>query len=270
MSNADQSDCSVYEQGLCGWLRLHRLTRRVLSTLAVKLHSGFAVGLRPVQPLRMSFVRRRPSVSARHLVVFLPGIGDLMEDYELNGFLSIARERGLTADMVLVDAHYGYYANRSILERLRHDVVQPARDSRYELISLVGNSLGGLGALLYAVRYPSHIDRVVALAPYLGQPQLITEIAQAGGLSTWMPMFPSTCGDHERELRRLWQWLQAWSCQRPGAPSIHLGYGERDCFRAGHQLLAEALPPGHVVRTPGGHDWRTWRRLWDPLLRALL
>jgi S-formylglutathione hydrolase FrmB len=192
-----------------------------------------------------------------------------MEDYERHGFLLAACKRGITADMAVVDAHYGYYANRSILDRLHHDVIQPAREAR-SAISLVGISLGGLGALLYAGRYANTIDRVVALAPYLGPPRVLAEIAGAGGLSTWTPSFPLTCSSDEQELRLMWQGLQSRTRQRSGSPEIYLGYGEQDGFRAGHRLLAEALPRGHVVTVPGGHNWATWRQLWDIMLNELV
>jgi len=35
-------------------------------------------------------------------------------------------------------------------------------------------------------------------------------------------------------------------------------------------LLAAALPPSSVDIVPGGHDWPTWRALWDRFLDARL
>jgi hypothetical protein len=87
---------------------------------------------------------------ARELLVFLPGVFDVVEDYEAYGFLRAVRETGRAVDMLLVDAHLGYYAARTVLERLRQDVIVPAR-ARYESICLIGISMGGLGALLPAL-----------------------------------------------------------------------------------------------------------------------
>ena len=58
---------------------------------------------------------------------FLPGVFDVVEDYEAHGFLQAVRETGRAVDMLLVDAHLGYYAARTVLERLRQDVIDPAR-----------------------------------------------------------------------------------------------------------------------------------------------
>jgi pimeloyl-ACP methyl ester carboxylesterase len=84
-------------------------------------------------------------------------------------------------DMVMVDAHYGYYADRTILEELHEGVFRPARTCGYRRIWIGGISLGGFGALLYASRYPED----VTMAPFVGHPHLIDEIASAGGLSRW-------------------------------------------------------------------------------------
>jgi pimeloyl-ACP methyl ester carboxylesterase len=202
------------------------------------------------------------------LLVFLPGIGDLMEDYELNGFLMAAKERRAAADLVLVDAHYGYYANRTILDRLREDVIDPAKRRGYDEIWLVGISLGGLGALLYATRNPGHITGLVLLAPFLGPSAVIEEIARAGGLKAWNPEgIADTLADDDYQ-RPLWRWLKehAAHSQASTRPVIHLAYGEHDRFAPAHRLLAEILPPGQVLSVRGGHDWTTWNRLWQALL----
>lgn len=43
------------------------------------------------------------------------------------GFVRAVRERQLGVDMVLVDAHLGYYSDRSMIDRLQSDIVAPAR-----------------------------------------------------------------------------------------------------------------------------------------------
>lgn len=106
------------------------------------------------------------------LIVFLPGIGDLAADFAARGFIGPIAQSGLAADAVAVDAHYGYYARRSVIDRLAHDVVLPARKRGYWEIWLVGISMGGLGALSYATQHPEHLDRVVLLAPDLGAPAI--------------------------------------------------------------------------------------------------
>jgi hypothetical protein len=52
-------------------------------------------------------------------------------------------------------------------------------------------------------------------------------------------------------------------------PPLYLGFGLSDRFASNHQLLAEALPPGHVFTTEGGHDWPQWSQLWRKMLDVL-
>src|SRR3989304_2971071 len=84
-----------------------------------------------------------------HLFVFLHGRGGSARDFEDNGFVQEIKKEGLPVDMVSVEAPLGYYANQSIVVRLKEDVIGPAKTGGYEHIWLVGVSMGGLGAMLY-------------------------------------------------------------------------------------------------------------------------
>jgi pimeloyl-ACP methyl ester carboxylesterase len=121
------------------------------------------------------------------LLVFLPGLGDVVDDYEIYGFIDAVRGRGIIADMAVADMHLGYYLKRTAAERLRQDVILPAQQCGYQEIDLIGISLGGLGALYYSLHCPNDIAQVFLLAPYLGERRLIDNIYRAGGLMKWQP-----------------------------------------------------------------------------------
>lgn len=197
------------------------------------------------------------------LVVLLPGLADHMEDYEARGFIASARREGIAADMVAVDAHYGYYANRTILDRLHQDVIGPAKAWGYRHIWLVAISLGGLGSLLYASRFSGEITGLVLLAPFLGEAFVISEIAQAGGIREWSQ---SRIAETDYQ-RTLWRWLKQYETGAAGLPALYLGYGDRDRFALAHRLLAEILPSERVLVTRGRHNWPTWKRLWERFLK---
>ncbi len=199
------------------------------------------------------------------LVVMLPGAYSRPPEFVAAGFPQALREHAVNADTVIVDSHFGYYTDRSVLRRLREEVVQPARAEGYRRIWLVGISLGGMGALGYAVRHGDEIDGVLALAPYLGPRRLTQQVDNAGGPRAWRAAgLDADDPDDSEELgRELWRALAT-----PGAvrPPVHLGYGLDDRFASAHRRFAELLPPDRVSTTPGGHDWPVWRALWQQWL----
>ncbi|OWW21166.1 alpha/beta hydrolase [Noviherbaspirillum denitrificans] len=193
-----------------------------------------------------------------HLMVFLPGIGDVAEDFIRRGFIERVRHHGVASGSVVLDAHYGYYASRSLHALLRRDVLDAADKEGYQKVWMTGISLGGFGAASFAAMHPDRVAGLLLLAPYLGNESLIREIRQAGGARHWEPG-RITEDDYPR---RLWAWLKhAYAAGGTDMP-IYLGYGTHDRFAPAHRLLEELLPPANVCALPGGHDWRTWERLW--------
>lgn len=239
--------------------RLKRWHRSALSRLAL-LSPRLNPLLTASAPL--TTMQYRGDVQSRELIIFLPGIDDLAEDFERRGFIDDLRQREITVDAVAVDAHYGYYATRAIHERITEDVIAQAQAAGYERIWLAGISLGGFGAASYAARHPSHISGLLLLAPYLGGGELIREIAVAGGMMNWEPGDVSE-GDYQRAL---WSWFKNHFAGGNPAFPIYLGYGERDMFASANALLADVLSPERVFLVPGRHDWRTWRKIWRMFL----
>jgi pimeloyl-ACP methyl ester carboxylesterase len=193
------------------------------------------------------------------LIVMLPGLYDLPADFVEQGFVKAVRERQLDADIILLDAHVGYYNERQIVDRLRSEVIAPARAKGYERIWLVGISLGGLGSLLYTQAHPQDITGFYAMAPFLGEKATVKDVTFQG-LAHWQPAKPEPMGTPA------WRLGQAYLTGTSGLPQGYIGYGEDDRFAQANALLATALPPGHRYVAPGGHDWRAWRRLWNQFL----
>lgn len=211
-----------------------------------------------VTPVPVRAVLFEPDRRAETLVVFLPGRGGSMDDFARQGLERILREAGVRADTVSVDAHLGYYFKRTVIERLRDDVLVPARARGYRRIVLVGVSLGGLGSLLCERDQPGLADALVLLSPYLGdKARLFAEIDAAGGPAKWAAGRERFTGVVEEEV---WTFLG----QRAGSlPPTWLAYGTDDRLAEGHRRLAALLPGPRVrVLAGGGHDWETWRSLW--------
>ena len=88
--------------------------------------------------------------------------GDSAGDWAAHGFVSDLRAAGLNFDVVATNATIGYYMKETIVERMRDDVLTPARQQGYKQIWIVGASMGGLGSLIVASRLPG----AVAAATY--------------------------------------------------------------------------------------------------------
>lgn len=232
------------------------------------LGSGCALVVPPTLP-RMEVLRLpgRCSGRAPTLVVMLPGAYSRPPEFVEAAFPVSLREAGVAADICIADAHVGYYSDRSILRRLREEIVLPARAAGYRQIWLVGISLGGFGALGYAVRHGADIDGVLAIAPYLGPRRLTQELDEAGGARAWRNGGPgaSAPGSADELDRDIWRAYAGPASERPAVP-VHLGYGVDDRFAGAHQRFAELLPAAQVATAPGGHDWPAWRALWQAWL----
>lgn len=250
-----------------------RLCLAALGVGAALLLAGCGGVRKSTVPLATVLETQRCTRQADTLLVMLPGAYSTPDEFEREGFVEAVRENRLAVDVMLVDAHLGYYNDRSVLERLNADVIAPARRQGYRQIWIVGISLGGFGGLLYAQTHPGELAGVVAIAPYLGERTLSTDIANAGGLAKWNgPLDTATTPPRTPNETQLWQWLRGYAghTQTAGArPPLYLGYGLDDRFAFSHRLLAGVLPAPRVFTTEGGHDWPEWRRLWQRLLPTL-
>lgn len=202
---------------------------------------------------------------AENLIVMLPGRMDDSADYMKHGFITALQNCGIHIDAIAVDAHYGYYNERNLLPRLYEDVILPARQKGYKNVWLLGISMGGLGALLYAQQYAHTVNGLVVLAPFLGDREVCDEISGAGGLAQWSPQEPITDEDYQRAL---WKWLKNYISPQEHLPVLVMGYGKDDRFADANRLLAEILPKDQVYVVPGGHEWASWGKIYTLFLQS--
>jgi pimeloyl-ACP methyl ester carboxylesterase len=196
------------------------------------------------------------------LIVMLPGRGDRADVFLREGFEQAGLQHGF--DTVAVDAHLGYYMQRSLLERLHEDVIAPARNAGYENIWLLGISMGGLGSLLYASEYPQQVDGIVLLAPFLGDRSAIETIVATGPLEEWEGQ-----GDGLKDYEvAIWSYIRDARTGGGSVPMV-LGYGLADGMAEGYEKLIGYMNPSSVYTLEGGHKWTTWRPLWDLIAAEL-
>lgn len=206
----------------------------------------------------MKFVHEPAPAGTRatQLWVMLPGAYMKPADFIEAGFVQAVRSRGLSHDIMLLEANIAEVADGSALLFLQQFLGSDAASGRR--VRLLGISLGAhlaLACLARAVQggqqaqAAQRVDGAVLLAPYLGPRDLVAKVAAATG-----PLEP---GDIDLEI---WQWLRT----RPqGSCELHLGYGSEDRFAGAHALMAGTLAASHVDVQPGGHTWPVWTALWN-------
>ena len=206
-------------------------------------------------------------VSAAHrsdtLIVFLPGSQEVPKDIVEESLVAQVRAAGIRADVIVADAHMGYFRAGSFVQRLREDVMLPARAQGYAAVWLAGISLGGFGSLMYAQTHLDEVQGIIALAPYLAPRAVLREVSQAGGLARWQPSLPLAADDHGRALLL---WLKGYADPAQARPPLYMGYGERDRLQPFEPVMAGILPPDRMLSAPGGHEWGPWRRMWADAL----
>ncbi len=126
---------------------------------------------------------------------------------------------------------------------------------------LMGISLGGWGSVLYAQQHQQAINGMLLLAPFLGERKVFDEILAAGGLDAWRPATVHPEDDQRLGLA----WLADFK-QSEASLKLNLGYGASDRFSKSNALIGARLPADQVQVIPGGHDWRTWLKLWQGFL----
>jgi len=244
----------------------HRFLRVATALIAFLFGGCMGNGHKPLETLAYT----ADPVRNKHLIVFLRGLGgtrrcfwDPHKCFETEGFVDEVRKRKLPFDMVAPNAHFGYYKDRTLEERLTEDVILPAKAKGYERIWLVGASMGGLGSILYLRKHPEYIDGVLLLGPYLGDASIVAEISKAGGVKEWNPGIYNG----EKDWQRLvWDWLRQCCTNPVGQAPIYLGIGNKDRYYNAQKLLADGLPGDRVITVDGGHYPSTFKKLWQIFL----
>ncbi|MDX1496302.1 MAG: alpha/beta fold hydrolase [Salinisphaeraceae bacterium] len=225
--------------------------------------SGCAAIFQPKTTAPITFNSYGNTKDPKHICILLPGIRDRIGVFEKYGFIDIAQPvlaQNPGTALITVDAHWGYYRQRSIVKRLTKDIISQYPEAK---ISFVGASLGGFGSLLMAMENPDRVENIVLLAPFLGE----DDYSYLQRLRNQGPIALAEDEDLTLALSRVWQFLLDPQRKIP----ITIGYGTQDTFAPYYGfLMSQQAPLLHIQSTQGGHDWATWRKLWSRYARLTL
>ncbi len=192
----------------------------------------------------------------KRLMILLPGMGDRAKVFEKQKIIDVLHSFVPSFDVVAVEAHFKYYQNKTVIDRVHHDIVLPAIASGYEEIYFAGNSLGGLGSLLYLKEHPDMVKAIVVLAPYLGE------------ADEYQYLLDGSPRNEEKIKIDLWPWIT--SLPQNQREKIFLAYGLSDKFAESNTLFSSYLPEGHSLTIKGDHLWTTWKKLWPDIVCNML
>lgn len=196
------------------------------------------------------------------LLVLLPPAQAQLADFQTHGFVAAVRERALAVDLLLADVNHQHVMSNTTASSLHEQVVRPALADGYRHIWLAGISLGAFNALHYAAVHARHLAGIALIAPYPGTGDVLAEINAAGGPEAWARM-PASAHNDERAW---WRWLGQAALAGQWTTPVYLGTGDTDRFLRGQRMMAQCLPEARVRYLPGGHDWPTWKTLWQAWL----
>ena len=128
-----------------------------------------------------------PGIIAPGALVMIPGAYFRSDDFAAHGFLAALGRHGCPMDVVVADLPTEAYLAGTTSPWLHANIVVPALARGYRRLWLLGISLGGMGALLYAQELPEVTEGIILLAPFLGTRGLVAEVETAGGLASWDP-----------------------------------------------------------------------------------
>lgn len=245
--------------------KLYPLTTLIF---AAALTGCFTIG-NAKKPITSILVPATEPAAERTLVIVLPGFGSDAEDLQEHKIGEAVHKSWPQADVLLTSATIADHARGTLINRLREDVIAPAREKGYKQIWLAGASVGGMGAVFYEHQYPGEMTGLVLLAPWLGSRDMLDEIRRAGGIREWDPGPVPAAVDDDNFQRELWRVVKNWSKDSASARRVWLICGTEDRMLPTVRLLAPAIPAANYLELPGGHDWDTFVVATDKIIAQI-
>jgi len=192
---------------------------------------------------------------ADNLLILLPGMGDSTEHYDKHRFPQTLQQLHSNWDVLVLDAHFGYYRDRVLIDAVKQDILPIIDRKTYKKIVVGGISMGGYGAMLLQYALAERVDGVILIAAYLGEKDLLEQATQQP-ISKWQ-----ATANQDREQQALAYWY------RQNKSKSLLAFGTADQFAKNMTWLGEETQEGNKYQREGGHKWTTWKLLWQEMVQ---
>lgn len=193
-------------------------------------------------------------------MLLLPGRWSPPEEFVQFGIVDIIQKERPLARILAPDLHLGYYMRGVADACLHEEIIGPAKKQGLR-VTIIGVSMGGLGALSYSLRFPGEVDEMLLLSPFVGDKDLVAEIERAGGLEKWESPV-GTPRSKAEALQKMWIEMKRQWLPRAGPPfPIAIAVGKSDRLLASNQFFTRSiLQPYQLIEIQGGHDWACWKQ----------
>lgn len=228
----------------------------------------------------------RRSTRKYPVLYLLHGLFGNFENWgELTGVAEIASRRNLI--VVTPESKDGWYVdsftpagNRFesyLIEELLPEVEGKFRiDAKPESRAIVGNSMGGYGAIKFGLKYPSQFAFAGSFSGAFEAPHLTDETPgtcwdqyEASIMSAFGPAKSAVRRDND--VFALIDKMSAQDIEK--LPELYMDCGADDHFIKVNRELSEAMTQKGIrhqfQELPGGHDWEYWRSRVPHLIEKL-
>jgi pimeloyl-ACP methyl ester carboxylesterase len=235
-------------------LRTGRVRLVILSALLALSVSGCHYLRAPEVPMSGEYFNYQAANTT--LVVLLHGLGGGATNFQTYGTVEEIRSCRPAANIIGANSHFGYYREHNLVERLRVDIIQPARAAGITQIWFLGVSLGGMGTLVYQSEHLEDIEGIILMAPYLGE---------WDELEAYIEDPLNNNVSSKPHFVKVWRNLDS---SKSLQAMLTVAYGEDDSANRQHRWLSGLLAEERVIVAPGGHRWTVWQKLWPKALQS--
>lgn len=212
-------------------------------------------------------------------VYLLHGKGDTFRSWSNNSDVSQFAAKGLI--LVCVEGSDSWYINADsgrdryqdyILQDVMADVERrfPARADRGGR-ALIGNSMGGYGAVTLALQHPERFAFVGTLGAAFDVPRRSFSWRRFGAWYRARQIF-GPAGSATR--RKNDPFLLARDAEPGSLPYLYLVCGDQDPLVSANRAMDRELSVRHIRHefhsVPGGHDWTVWNTHLQDIFAALV